>query len=180
MRPQHRPEGLIPKGDEIRESTWSSRTADLWRSCFSSAGYISGPQGRRSKFQPNRRSPHPLAASGGKGPRWRSGLKAPGCAAAQCTPRDRSPNMPSVRQSKGRARPGSLRQRKPRARSEAKPKPPKVFLSHASETEFVLDSRARLRQRGVDACLTAGNPPGTASYGKSSTKGSRRRKPSSW
>jgi hypothetical protein len=40
------------------------------------------------------------------------------------------------------------------ARREAKPNPPKVFLSHASEDkEFVLDFASRLRQRGIDVWL---------------------------
>ncbi len=41
-----------------------------------------------------------------------------------------------------------------RTRREAKPNPPKVFISHASEDkEFVLDFASRLRKRGIDAWL---------------------------
>jgi len=63
--------------------------------------------------------------------------------------------MPSVRPSKAARKTKQPPSRKShRARSEAKPKPPKVFLSHASEDKkFVLDFAARLRQRGVDAWL---------------------------
>jgi hypothetical protein len=62
---------------------------------------------------------------------------------------------PSVRPSKATRKASKTASKKThRARREAKPNPPKVFLSHASEDkEFVLDFASRLRQRGVDVWL---------------------------
>src|SRR5882672_1552101 len=63
--------------------------------------------------------------------------------------------MPRVRPSKAARKASRTPSEKDRrVRKEAKPHPPKVFLSHASEDkEFALDLASHLRERGVDVWL---------------------------
>src|SRR5712691_12860113 len=129
-------------------STLRSRRA--WRAA-STAGKSSTPgarrmRGRRSSASARRRASRKACSRSSRG-RW-SEPQAPcgrlldgkGCAAAQSTAM-RKASKSASKKSHG-------------TRREAKPAPPKVFLSHASEDkEFVLDFASRLRRRGVDVWL---------------------------
>jgi len=82
----------------------------------------------------------------------------------------------------GRSKTSSLRQEKPRGPERSQAKPPKVFLSHASEDKkFVLDFAARVETARRDAWLDRWEIlPGTGFVRKIFDEGLAQRKPSSW